>query len=50
MKKNPNVLILILLLLYWISPMDLIPGSLLDDIIITICYFIYNRESTRIEG
>ena len=50
MKKNPDVLILILLLLYWISPIEVIPGSILDDIILTICYFIYNKESRMIDG
>ncbi len=50
MNKNSNVLLLILLLIYWISPIDLIPGAPLDDIILTICYFMYNRKNTMIEG
>ena len=47
MTKTVKLLILIGLIIYWISPIDLIPGNPIDDIILTIVCFLVNRKALQ---
>ena len=42
-----KILFLIGLIIYWISPIDLIPGNPIDDIVLTIAYALANRTVLR---
>lgn len=38
MSKKIKIILLIGLIIYWISPIDLMPGNPIDDLILTIAY------------
>ena len=50
MKKNTNVILLVLMLLYCISPIDLAPGPIDDLIVIIIGYLAQNIGATKFLG
>lgn len=43
MEYNAKIILLIGLIIYWISPIDLMPGNPIDDLILTIAYALANR-------
>ena len=47
MSKKIKIILLIGLIIYWISPIDLMPGSPIDDLILTIAYALANRTVLR---
>ncbi len=44
MQNSARLLILVLMLVYFISPIDLIPGSLIDDLVVAIVSFIARNK------
>lgn len=47
MSKKIKIILLIGLIIYWISPIDLMPGNPIDDLILTIAYVLANRTVLR---
>lgn len=47
MQKR-KVILLIVLVVYWIWPLDFIPGNPIDDLIVTIAYAFVSRN--RLKG
>ena len=43
MSKKIKIILLIGLIIYWISPIDLMRGNPIDDLILTIAYALANR-------
>ena len=48
-KKMIRILAVALLLIYVISPIDLCPGLLVDDIIAVLIYMAVNKRSSEIK-
>lgn len=48
MDKKLKVILLIALVVYWIWPLDFIPGNPIDDLILTIAYAFVSRN--RLKG
>ena len=48
MGKKLKVILLIVLVVYWIWPLDFIPGNPIDDLIVTIAYAFVSRN--RLKG
>ena len=44
MNKKYSVLGIILVAIYFFWPLDILPGSLIDDIIMIIAYIVINRK------
>lgn len=45
MEKYKRALVIIAVLIYLVSPIDLVPGCPIDDIILIVLTVIKNRES-----
>ena len=44
MDKKTSTVLLILLIIYCISPVDFVPGPV-DDLLLCVAYYITNRKS-----